>query len=93
MASSTSAESESQERHGLFVLHPGPDELYDASNYLVEYVAVSLTSQVCTASDTSLVLSGSMVLEATRSKHGEKRKVGICGCETLYQPIFLNRES
>ncbi|KAG4277747.1 hypothetical protein FPRO04_06990 [Fusarium proliferatum] len=40
MASSTSAESESQERHGLFVLHPGPDELYDASNYLVDIVGI-----------------------------------------------------
>ncbi|KAM0227318.1 hypothetical protein ACHAP5_012201 [Fusarium lateritium] len=40
MAQSTSAESESQERHGLFVLHPGPDELYDASDYLVDIVAI-----------------------------------------------------
>ncbi|KAM0554809.1 hypothetical protein ACHAPJ_006542 [Fusarium lateritium] len=40
MAQSNSAQSESHERDGLFVLYPGPNEGYDVNNYLVDIVAI-----------------------------------------------------
>jgi hypothetical protein len=93
MTQSTSTESENQERHGLFVLHPGPDERYDASNYLVEYVTPNLITRRCIGSKASIVLLQSTAWAATHSKHGQRKKVAIYGCETLYQLTFLNHES
>ncbi|KAI8680929.1 hypothetical protein NCS55_00341800 [Fusarium keratoplasticum] len=35
-----SAQGEGSERHGLFLLRPGPDEVYNAGHYLVDIVAI-----------------------------------------------------